>query len=81
MDEVVNGVAIESVLGQARDDEVDLAIAHPLPQTREHDRLIFDRNDPSYWLIALRVSAERKWVMRCSASSFATAHASRTRNG
>lgn len=73
MYDVLNGVAIDSVLGKARDYEVDLAIAHHLPQTRENDLLIFDRNDPSYLLIALLVSAERKFVMRCSASSFATA--------
>jgi hypothetical protein len=71
--EVLNGVAIDSVLGKARDSEVDLAIAHHLPPTKENDLLIFDRNYPSYLLMALLVSSERKLVRRCSASSFATA--------
>lgn len=50
---VLNRVAVDSVLGKARDYEVDLALFHHLPFTRASDLLIFDRNYASYTLIAL----------------------------
>ena len=73
MYDVLNRVAVDSVLGKARDYEVELAVVHHLPHSRDSDLLIFDRNYANYLLIALLVLCGRKFVIRCSASSFATA--------
>ena len=72
MYDVLNNVAIDSTLGKARDYEVDLAIGH-LAYSRGNDLLILDRNYPSYLLLALLVLCGKKFVMRCSASSFSAA--------
>ena len=50
MYDVLNHVSVDSVLGKARDYEVDLAILHHLPHTRDNDLLIFDRNYANYRL-------------------------------
>ena len=73
MYDVLNRVSVDSVLGKAHDYEVELAVFHHLPHSRDNDLLIFDRNYPSYLLIALLVLCGRKFVIRCSASSFARA--------
>lgn len=72
MYDVLNNVAIDSILGKARDYEVDLAIGH-LAHSGDNDLLIFDRNYPSYLLLALLVLCGKKFVIRCSAASFSTA--------
>jgi len=72
MYDVLNNVAIDSMLGKARDYEVDLAIGH-LAHSGDNDLLIFDRNYPSYLLLALLVLCGKKFVIRCSAASFSTA--------
>ena len=72
MYDVLNHIAVDSILGQARDYEVDLAIHH-LTHTRDNDLLLCDRNYASYrWLAAL-FSENRHFVVRCSASSFTPA--------
>ena len=71
--DVLNHVAIDSILGKARDYEVNLAITHHLQFTEENDLLIFDRNYPSYIFIALLILPGKKFLMRCSAASFGTA--------
>lgn len=73
MYDVLNRVAVDSVLGQARDYEVDWVVFHHLPHSRDNDLLIFDRNYANYLLIALLVLCGRKFVIRCSASSFSNA--------
>jgi len=73
MYDVLNRVAVDSVLGKAHDYEVELAVFHHLPHTRDNDLLIFDRGYANYLLIALLVLCGRKFVIRCSASSFAQA--------
>jgi hypothetical protein len=73
MYDVLNEVTVDCVLGKAHDYEVDLAIFHHLPHTRNNDLLIFDRNYPSYMLVSLLVLCDRKFVIRCSAASYSTA--------
>ena len=73
MYDVLNRVAIDTILGKSRDYEIDLAITHHLPFTQEDDLLIFDRNYPSYIFIALLILCNRKFLMRCSAASFSIA--------
>lgn len=70
--DVLNRVAVDSVLGKAKDYEVNLAMGH-LPHTVENDLILCDRNYASYvWLAAL-VREKRDFLVRCSASSFSTA--------
>ena len=75
MYDVLNKVVLDSVIANAKAYEVDLAIGH-LQQTRPSDLLLFDRNYPSYRLLAtLTQLPGRHFVIRCSKSSFATARA------
>ena len=72
MYDVLNHVAIDTALGKARDYEVDLAVGH-LAFCEDNDLLIFDRNYPSYLLLALLILCGKKFVIRCSAASFGAA--------
>ena len=73
MYDVLNRISVDSVLGKARDYEVELAVSHHLPHTRDNDLLLFDRNYASYFLIALLASLGRKFLIRCSSASFSIA--------
>jgi hypothetical protein len=69
MYDVLNKIAVDSYLGKARDYEVDLALKH-LEHTCENDLLICDRNYPSYrWLSSIE-KLGRKFIVRCSESSY-----------
>jgi hypothetical protein len=72
MYDVLNRVAVDSVLSTARAYEVNLAIEH-LKHSREDDLLIYDRNYPSYFHLSTLCKLNKKFVMRCSAASFTVA--------
>jgi hypothetical protein len=72
MYDVLNHVAVDSVLGQARSYEVDLAMKH-LEYTQENDLLLCDREYPSYRFLSTLVQSNRQFVIRCSAKSFSAA--------
>ena len=74
MYDVLNQVAVNSVLGHARAYEVDLALEH-LEYTQENDLLLCDREYPSYRFLATLIKKHRHFVVRCSAKSFAVARA------
>jgi hypothetical protein len=69
MYDVLNHVAVDSLLGKAKDYEVDLAIRH-LKWTKEEDLLVCDRNYPSYYFLSYLTKIKRNFVVRCSAASF-----------
>ena len=70
--DVLNNVAIDAVLAHAKAYEVDLAVGH-LKKTQANDLLIFDRNYPSFRMIATLIQENRDCLIRCSKSSFVTA--------
>jgi len=72
--DVLNQVAIDAVLGQATDYEVDLALRH-LPKTQDGDLILADRNYASYFFLARLTQANRDFIVRCSAGSFKAATA------
>jgi hypothetical protein len=72
--DVLNHIAIDAVLGQAKDYEVDLAIQH-LQKTQDGDLIIADRNYASYFFLARLTQANRDFIVRCSAGSFKAATA------
>jgi len=67
--DVLNNIALDSALAQAKAYEVDLAIGH-LAYTQANDLLLFDRNYPSYLWLATLFDHNRHFVGRCSRSSF-----------
>lgn len=69
MYDVLNRVAVDSVLGNARAYEVDLAIGH-LKHSLDNDLLLYDRNYASYFHLATLCKLGKKFVIRCSAASF-----------
>jgi hypothetical protein len=70
--DVLNRVALDATLGEAKAYEIDLAVAH-LPHTRAGDLLTMDRNYPSYRMLAELGRHGRDFAVRCSAASFAEA--------
>jgi len=70
--DVLNNVAIDATLAHAKAYEVDLAVAH-LKKTQANDLLIFDRNYPSFRMIATLIQENRECLIRCSKSSFIAA--------
>ena len=72
--DVLNRVAIDATLAEAKAYEVNLAIGHLL-HTQKDDLLIMDRNYPSYRMLAELNEAERNFVIRCSSASFKSARA------
>jgi len=67
--DVLNHIALDSILAPAKAYEVDLAKAH-LAYTQEKDLLLLDRNYPSYPFLAALVAENRAFVIRCSRASF-----------
>ena len=70
--DVLNRVALDAGLGEAKAYEVDLAVGH-LAHTRAGDLLTMDRNYPAYRLLAELNQRGRDFVIRCSAAPFAQA--------
>ena len=70
--DVLNRIALDSVLAPAKAYEVDLAVGH-LAHTQPDDLLLFDRNYPSYVFLATLLQQERHFVGRCSKRSFKAA--------
>lgn len=68
--DVLNGIALDSRLGDTRAYEIDLAEQH-LAFTQPDDLLVCDRNYPSYRFLATLSQHQRHFVIRCSRSSFA----------
>lgn len=69
MYDVLNKIAVDSILSHARAYEVDLAIKH-LEYSNNNDLLLYDRNYPSYFHLATLCKLNKKFVTRCSLSSF-----------
>ncbi len=69
MYDVLNCIAIDSVLAKAKAYEVDLAMEH-LAYSKDNDLLIYDRNYPSYRHLAHLSMLKKKFVIRCSSASF-----------
>jgi len=69
MYDVLNRIAVDSQLAEAKSYEVDLALQH-LAQSQADDLLIFDRNYPSYLLLATLSHQQHNFVIRCSRASF-----------
>lgn len=67
--DVLNKIALDSILAKGKDYEVRLAKGH-LENTQMNDLLIFDRNYADYELIATLTAQERDFVIRCSRASF-----------
>lgn len=67
--DVLNRIAPDARLGRADAYEVDLAVAH-LDHTQPGDLVLYDRNYPSYRLLAEHAQRRRDFVARCSAASF-----------
>jgi hypothetical protein len=72
--DVLNEIAIDSVLADSRAYEVDLAEGH-LAYTQADDLLLCDRNYPSYRWLATLVKQNRHFVIRCGRNSFAPVRA------
>lgn len=72
--DVLNDIALDSVLADTRAYEVDLAEGH-LSHTQADDLLLCDRNYPSYRFLATLIKHKRHFVIRCSRSSFAPVRA------
>lgn len=70
--DVLNRVALDAALARGDAYEVGLAAGH-LAHTRAGDLLLFDRNYPSYRMLAECVRAGCAFAARCSAASFAPA--------
>ena len=68
--EVLNGIAVDRSLSQAKAYEVDFAI-EPLHSSAENDLWLCDRGYPSYRFLATVRNEKRHFVIRCSAKSFA----------
>lgn len=72
--DVLNDVALHSLLADAHAYEVDLA-EQGLAYLHADDLLTCDRNYPSYRWLATLVQHQRHFVIRCSQSSFRQARA------
>jgi hypothetical protein len=70
--DVLNRVALDAVLGEARAYEVELACGH-LAHTRAGDPRLMDRHYPACRMLAECVRAGRAFVARGSAAAFAPA--------
>ena len=69
--DVLNKVAVDSVLAKAHAYEVDLAVNHHVPCTQPNDLIIADRGYASYRFLATLLAYKRAFVIRCSSGSFA----------
>ncbi len=69
MYDVLNRIAVDSQLGEAKSYEGDLALNH-LAHSQANDLVIFDRNYPSYLLLATLDQLQRHYLARCSRASF-----------
>lgn len=67
--DLLNDIALDSVLAPAKSYEVDLALGH-LAHTGANDLLLFDRNYPSYIFLATLSQQQREFLGRCSRASF-----------
>jgi len=68
--DVLNGIALDSILGHAKAYEVDLAVGHLETCIKGNDLLIFDRNYSSYYFPAFLISVGISFTGRCSRASF-----------
>ncbi len=67
--DVLNGLAIDSILSHCRSSEQNLAIDH-LKHVNAGDLLLFDRGYPSYEYLASIAQRSADYVGRCSRGSF-----------
>jgi len=69
MYDVLNNISVDAKLEKAKAYEVDLAIEH-LEVSEDDDLILGDRNYPSYRFLSELIKRKRKFVIRCSSSSF-----------
>jgi hypothetical protein len=69
MYDVLNHIAIDSTLSHCKDDELNLAIGH-ITHSEADDLLLFDWHYPSYKILSYLCAINRKFVIRCSGSSY-----------
>ena len=67
--DVLNGVAIDSIVAHCRSSEQNLAIGH-LIHVKAGDLILFDRGYPSYEYLASIAQRSADYVGRCSRGSF-----------
>lgn len=67
--DLLNRVALDSILAENDAYEVELAVDH-LIHTQANDLILFDRNYPSYYWLAVLSHLNRHFVGRCSQASF-----------
>jgi len=67
--DVLNKVAIDRQIADAKAYEVDLAFKH-WQYTQNDDLILVDRGYPSYRFLATLIKSNRQFVARCSAGSF-----------
>jgi hypothetical protein len=70
--DVLNKIAVSSILSSGSSYEVDLA-TQTLANTVEDDLLIYDRGFASYEFLATHIKQNKDYVIRCSSRSFAAA--------
>jgi DDE family transposase len=70
--DVLNKIAVSSILSSGSSYEVDLA-TQILSNTAENDLLIYDRGFASYEFLATHIKQNKDYVIRCSSRSFAAA--------
>jgi len=70
--DVLNQVALDSVLAPARSYEVKLAMDH-IVHTQEDDLIVADRGYAAYVFLAALSRQQRAFVVRCSSGSFGVA--------
>ena len=72
--DVLNQVALDSVIASGRSYEVDLALGQ-LRHLQEGDLLLADRHFATYLFVASLAQAPGQFVIRCSRASFSVARA------
>jgi hypothetical protein len=68
-DDLLNEIALDSVLAPAKADEGDLALDH-LGHSQPGDLIVFDRNYLGYFWLASLLAHQLEFVGRCSRASF-----------
>ena len=72
--DLLNEVALDSVIAPGKSYEVDLALGH-LRHLQEDDLLLADRHFATYLFLASLTQARGQFVIRCSRASFSVARA------
>lgn len=68
--DLLNNIAVDSLLDHAKAYEVDPAVEHLQDYQKADDLIIFDRNYPSYRFLSFLISDGISFLGRCSRKSF-----------